>query len=132
MVYSLISSSSQEIFTLRLEAVTIPLTLANIGEIPVSDDTGFATGEPILIFSPDFTEISRFLFIGYSSTYFSVELTVINLPSFVSVILAIPSISERIAWPFGDLASNNSSTLGSPLVMSVPAIPPVWNVLIVN
>ena len=51
----------------------------------------------------------------------------------VSLILTTPAISEIIANPFGFLASNNSSTLGRPCVISAtPATPPEWIVLIVN
>ena len=46
---------------------------------------------------------------------------------------AAPSISEITACPFGERASNNSSTRGRPVVMSLtPATPPVWNVRIVS
>jgi len=45
----------------------------------------------------------------------------------------LPSISEIIANPFGFLASNSSSTLGRPCVISAtPATPPEWIVLIVS
>ena len=55
------------------------------------------------------------------------------LIDFSSEILAVPSISDTIASPFGFLASNNSSTLGRPCVISAtPATPPEWIVLIVS
>ena len=44
----------------------------------------------------------------------------------------VPAISEMIARPFGFLASKSSSTRGRPCVISPPATPPVWNVLIVS
>ena len=46
--------------------------------------------------------------------------------------LTLPEISERIDTPLGILASKSSITLGKPDVISNPAIPPVWKVLIVN
>ena len=42
------------------------------------------------------------------------------------------AISEIKADLFGFLASKSSSTLGRPCVMSSPATPPVWNVLMVS
>ena len=64
--------------------------------------------------------------------FFSIfeTLTTLNSPTFPT--LTIPEISDNIETPFGILASNSSITLGRPEVMSSPAIPPVWNVLIVN
>ena len=43
-----------------------------------------------------------------------------------------PSFSAMMACPFGARASNSSSTRGRPLVMSMPAMPPVWNVRMVS
>ena len=62
----------------------------------------------------------------------SLPVTVTSFLFFESSILTVPAISEIVASPFGFLASNNSSTLGRPCVISPPATPPVWNVLIVS
>ena len=52
---------------------------------------------------------------------------------FISVIDTTPEISVIIARPFGLRASNSSSTLGRPCVISAPpATPPEWIVLIVS
>ena len=68
----------------------------------------------------------------YSSAYSSELVTRILRPSVSSDTSTTPSISDSTAWPFGVRASNNSSTLGRPLVMSCPATPPVWKVRIVS
>ena len=51
---------------------------------------------------------------------------------FSSLIETLPAISVIIASPFGLRASKSSSTLGRPCVISAPATPPVWKVLIVS
>ena len=56
----------------------------------------------------------------------------LNLPDDSSILDTTPSISDIVAFPFGILASNNSSTRGRPCVISAPATPPEWNVLMVN
>ena len=50
----------------------------------------------------------------------------------VSSMLTVPEISLSTAMRFGLRASNSSSTLGRPWVMSSPAMPPVWKVRIVS
>ena len=52
--------------------------------------------------------------------------------SVISTDLTFPSIKESTDLPFGVLASNSSTILGSPDVISRPTTPPVWNVLIVS
>ena len=70
--------------------------------------------------------------IEYTSESPDSGVTMTSLFFFVSIICTVPLISEIIACPRGFLASNSSSTLGRPCVMSPPATPPVWNVLIVS
>ena len=48
------------------------------------------------------------------------------------ICLIVPSIGASAAFPFGVLASNSSTILGRPEVISKPTTPPVWKVLIVN
>ena len=43
-----------------------------------------------------------------------------------------PSTGAMCDWAFGLRASNSSTTLGRPWVMSAPATPPVWNVRMVS
>ena len=90
-----------------------------------------AIGVPIMIVSPDSTNGFRPVIV-YSSTNSSELIIRTVRPSLVSIISTEPAISDKTADPLGDLASNNSSTLGRPLVMSDPATPPVWKVLIVS
>ena len=55
----------------------------------------------------------------------SLDVTITSFFFFVSFIFTLPAISEIIATPLGFLASNNSSTLGRPCVISAtPATPP--------
>ena len=55
----------------------------------------------------------------------SFDVTITSFFFLVSLIFTLPAISEIIATPFGFLASNNSSTLGRPCVISAtPATPP--------
>ena len=56
-----------------------------------------------------------------------------NLPFKFSTFVTSPAISATEDFIFGVLASNTSSTLGRPWVISSSeATPPEWNVLIVN
>ena len=63
----------------------------------------------------------------------SFEVTVTFFFFISSVIETLPESSVIIANPFGLRASNSSSTLGRPCVISAtPATPPEWIVLIVS
>ena len=88
-------------------------------------------GAPALISSPSLT----FSFEPNGITYVlasSFPTTVTSFLFLSSFIVTLPSISVIVAKPLGFLASNNSSTLGRPCVISPPATPPVWKVLIVS
>ena len=50
----------------------------------------------------------------------------------VSIDLIFPFIDDITDLPLGFLASNNSTILGKPDVISKPTTPPVWKVLIVS
>ena len=50
----------------------------------------------------------------------------------VSIDLIFPCIEDMTDLPLGFRASNNSTILGRPDVMSSPTTPPVWKVLIVS
>ena len=88
-------------------------------------------GAPASTSSPSFT----FTFDPNGITYVlasSLPTTVTSFLFFSSFIVTLPAISVIVAKPLGFLASNNSSTLGRPCVISPPATPPVWKVLIVS
>ena len=138
--YSRCSCSSQAmvIFLLRLLRETRPEMLANItsavssfSEVS-SPPLGRAKGKPACIQSP-FSTTGIYPLGGENSSWNSSEFTTrMRLPSRSSSTSTLPSISERRAIPLGERASKSSSTLGRPLVMSIPATPPVWKVRMVS
>ena len=123
MAYSLCSSSVHVIVTVAPSIPTIPELRACMIESS-SESFEAAIGVPIITVLPFFT---RGLYPSrvYSSTNSSELIIRAVRPSGVSIISAFPEISDNTAAPRGDLASNSSSTLGNPLVISAPATPPV-------
>ena len=68
-----------------------------------------------------------------TGSFDSIKILIIFWPPCDIISSTTPSCAERIACPFGGLASKTSSTLGKPCVISpAPATPPIWNVLIVS
>ena len=91
-----------------------------------------ASNIPASIHCPSETSKSSPFGTSKLSVYSLVFLTITLRSSPSSVISTSPSISDMNACPLGDLTSNSSSTLGRPLVISTPATPPVWKVLMVS
>src|SRR3989338_4524907 len=97
----------------------------------------FIIGSPALTFCPFLTITLKSslikLFSLISPRYFILIILWVLVPIAASAgIIICQSTSAIIAFFVGGRPSNNSSTLGKPWVISEPATPPVWKVLMVN
>ena len=112
-------------------AVSGSVTASNsFGEI-----TPWVNFWPATTSSPTLTITFWLYNVVWSVTPASFSIEILCLPLDSSIAITLPVFSAIVALPFGVRASNNSSTLGRPWVISASppwATPPEWNVRIVN